>query len=112
MSTRQTGNARENRCGDILRSHGYEPFYSRGSRGTDILGIKADGQGPHLLIAVIRPSGGSIRQSFVKLREAPQIAGAVHCVAKEASRNVWRWYSDEDRGYTLLADFLNDVRLL
>jgi len=96
VSTRQTGNARENRCGDLLRIHGYEPFYSRGSRGVDILAVKADGYGPHLQIAVIRPNGGSVRQSFVALRAAPVIAGSRQVVAKEIKRNAWRWYWDED----------------
>lgn len=110
MSTRQSGNQRENRCGELLRVHyGYEPFYSRGSRGTDILAIKRDGDGPHLEISVIRPSGGSVRQSFLKLRAHVAIAGSVRVVAKEKSRNIWRWYWDEDHGTDELDELLTEA---
>lgn len=97
MSTRQTGNARENRCGDVLRLYNYEPFYSRGSRGVDILAVQTEANGqPHLLIAVIRPIGGNIREAFQKLRDGPRIMGSRHVVAKEIQRNRWRWFSSED----------------
>jgi hypothetical protein len=109
VSTRQTGNRRENRCGELLRSqYGYEPFYSRGSRGTDLLAIKRDGCGPHLEISVIRPSGGSVRQQFLKLRSYVAIAGSIRVVAKERARNVWRWYWDEDHGTDELDDLLSE----
>lgn len=95
--SRQRGNKRENACGALLIELGYEPFYSRGSRGgADIFAVKIDGLGPHLQVAVIRPRGGSIRQSFVKLRNGPKIAGSCQLVAKEARPDVWRWYLDED----------------
>lgn len=107
MSTRQTGNARENRCGAVLIGYGYEPFYSRGSRGgADIFAVKIDGFGPHLQVAVIRPNGGSIRQSFIKLRAGPQITGSRQVVAKEIQRNKWRWYESEDDSVDTLAALL------
>lgn len=108
MSSRQTGNLRENRCGAVLIDFGYEPFYSRGSRGgADIFAVKLDGDGPHLQVAVIRPNGGNIREAFRKLRDGPSIAGSRQLVAKETARNVWRWYADEDT----LIDDLNEFLL-
>jgi hypothetical protein len=101
MSTRQTGNMRENRCGALLIEHGYEPFYSRGSRGgADIMAVKIDGLGPHLQVAVIRPNGGNVREAFLKLRAGPKIAGSRQVVAKEIRRNAWRWYWSEDGNTT------------
>lgn len=108
MSTRQTGNLRENRCGAVLIALGYEAFYSRGSRGgADIFAVKLDGDGPHLQVAVIRPNGGNIREAFRKLRDGPSIAGSRQVVAKETARNKWRWYADEDS----LIDDLNEFLL-
>jgi hypothetical protein len=96
MSTRQAGNRRENRVGAMLRAHGYEPFYSRGSRGVDILAVSTEEGRPHLRIAVSRPSYTAVRGPFEKLRAAPKIPGAIDLLIREVERNEWRIYADED----------------
>ena len=98
-SSRQAGNRRENRVGAMLRAHGYEPFYSRGSRGVDILAVSTIEGRPHLRIAVSRPSYTAVRGPFQKLREAPKIPGAIDLLIREVETNEWKIYADEDTAF-------------
>ena len=98
MSDRQRGNQRENRVGAFLEVQGYWPFYSRGSRGTDIIALYLDGS-EHgrnsLLIAVVRPTG-PINENWTKLRESPRIIGSFCLVVREVKNNRFVWYGNED----------------
>jgi len=105
MSTRQKGNRAENRFGDLLRERGYIPFYSRGSRGIDLIAIVADpaesGYGLPFLAVEIGRRGKAIAASFAALREAPKPAGTRVLVArylrKKGVRNGWwRVHINED----------------
>lgn len=101
--SRQIGNSRENRLGAELETRGYIPFYSRGSRGTDIVALCVNGRRPHLMIAVSRPSYGAVREPFEKLRAATPVPGSVLMLAREmkkAGRDPWwRVYLHEDAFY-------------
>ena len=89
--------------GALLEQRGYVPFYSRGSRGTDIVAFCKDGRKPHLLIAVSRPTYGAVREPFQKLRASTIPAGAHVVLAREMKKRGrdpwWRVYVHEDAYY-------------
>lgn len=98
--SRQLGNARENRFGALLEARGYVAFYSRGSRGTDIIALCREGFRPHLLVAISRPTYSSVREPFQKLRDHPTVAGSRLLLAREMKKagrpDWWRVYVSED----------------
>jgi hypothetical protein len=109
MSTRQTGNARENRVIDKLEQLGYCCYASRGSRGTDIIALHEQYGWPHLCVAVMRPIGGNIATEFAKLRAKTLPAGAVCIVAREITSKIHRWYARPDhRGGHLIPQLAID----
>lgn len=108
--SRQLGNARENRLGALLEARGYIPFYSRGSRGTDIVALCTEGNRPHLLIAVSRPTYGAVREPFEKLRASIRPPGSRELLCREMKKkgraDWWRTYLDEDTFHDDLDDAL------
>jgi|SRR5580704_11921264 hypothetical protein len=104
MSTRQVGNARENRVSAVLEKLGWYCYPSRGSRGIDVIAIaepeyRANGgtTRPHLGLE-IGGLGKSHSAAFAKMRSAPQCPGMILLVVKETKANGkrrLRWYASE-----------------
>lgn len=116
MSTRQTGNKRENRVAAELEVIGYFCYPSRGSRGIDVVAIAPkDEPLPHLGIEIGGP-GKRIATAFAKMRACPQCPGMVLLVALETLRNrkrSLRWYASEDGkrgGYESVRDAIAAAR--
>ena len=95
MSTRQVGNARENRVIAFLEALGYYCYPSRGSRGIDIVALSTPEMDlPYLGIE----AGGrskSVRLAFSKLADARVYPGMRLLVVREVkvrNRNTLRWH--------------------
>ena len=116
MSTRQTGNARENRVSSVLEAIGYFCYPSRGSRGINVVAIapKEDPL-PHLGIEIGGP-GKRLAIAFGKIRACAQCPGMLLLVAMETIRDrrrSIRWYASEDGkrgGHKDVRDAIEEAR--
>ena len=118
MSTRQTGNARENRVASVLEAEGYSCYPSRGSRGIDVVAIAPKDQPlPHLGIE-IGGMGKRLGVAFAKMRASAQCPGMVLLVVLETlrkRRRSLRWYASADGkhgGHERVHDAIEEARTL
>ncbi len=92
MSTRQAGNANENRVIDFLEARGYFCYPSRGSRGIDIIALHDIASHLGLEVGTTHKRAAS---AFAKMLASPRPAGMVCLVVRKTKRKnriVLKWH--------------------
>jgi predicted AAA+ superfamily ATPase len=113
-STRQKGNRIENLCGEEFAKHGYLVFYSRGSRGVDLVCLHESL--PQFAVSVGTRGSKRIAAERRLMSEAIVLPTmerliAVYWPTREVGHSRFRYYLMEGPAFRSVAGVLEALRL-